>query len=388
MKTDYNEVLIPSPLVNQKKQQDFATVNKHTADEKKEYDMIVFCHLRWDFVFQRPQHLINRLSQSYKILMVEEPIVYAEGEKYTAHIKHITDRITVLQPRVDTINEIGDVIKKHLSSNTIPIGWFYSAAFVPVFEKIKFCKIIYDCMDELALFKGASQQLISQEKELILKADLVFTGGKSLYESKRHFKTSTYCFPSSVDREHFDIANKNAEVPNEIAYLPKPIIGYYGVIDERIDYLLLEETARENPDCSFVMIGPLAKITAEELPQNPNLYFLGMRDYNQLPAYLGSFDIAMMPFAMNDATKYISPTKTLEYMAGGKPVISTPVHDVVRDYNHCVKIIKNAGDFKSAIKSFIADEDKSYLKAYSSVLDATSWDATVMQMIELIKTKD
>ncbi len=388
MITTNEETLASNTALKRRKPHTALKIDKNIKHVKAEYDMIVFCHLRWDFVFQRPQHLISRLSQSYSILLIEEPVAYAEGEKFTARIRQVTDSITVLQPCVDTIEEIADVLKKQVSVNTTPIGWFYSAAFVPLLETVKFCKIVYDCMDELSLFKGAPQQLITREKELISKADLVFTGGKSLYEAKRHFKTNTYCFPSSVDRTHFDVSNESISIPEDIAHLPKPVIGYYGVIDERIDYALLKETARANPGCSFVMIGPLAKVTPEELPEAENLHFLGIRSYNRLPEYLQGFDIAMMPFAMNDSTKYISPTKTLEYMAGGKPIISTPVHDVVRDYNHCVKIVTNAAEFTSAINTFTADLNKSYLRAYNSILDSTSWDATAIHMIDLLKTKD
>jgi glycosyltransferase involved in cell wall biosynthesis len=246
--------------------------------------------------------------------------------------------------------------------------------------------VIYDCMDELSLFKGADPQLIEQEKYLLSEADIVFTGGKSLYEAKKKVHSNVYCFPSSVEHAHFRKALNGIPVPEDVARLKGPIIGYYGVIDERIDLQLLDQVALACPDASFAMIGPLAKITSDELPQRKNIHYIGMRPYEQLPNYLKGFDIAMMPFAMNDSTKFISPTKTLEYMAAGKPIISTPVHDVVRDYKNHINIVHDADEFCNAKEAIMLQvESKSYNhEKYNDILHSTSWDDTVKSMEKLI----
>lgn len=346
-----------------------------------QYDMIVFCHLRWDFVYQRPQHLISRFSKDYKILFVEEPFPHSNGSS-NFNIEEINSNLHVLKPNVQNIHEIGNLLKQNLSQSEFAVGWFYSAAFVDVLEDLKFENIVYDCMDELTLFKGASEKLIQQEKDLLEKANVVYTGGKSLYESKMKKHDNVHCFPSSIDNDHFSKAiNQFKNRPADMENIPEPIVGYYGVIDERINLELLEKTAKKSPETSFVMIGPICKINESDLPRAENIYYLGMKSYEELPHYLQFFDIAMMPFALNDATKFISPTKTLEYMSAMKPIISTRIHDVERDYAHCLELIDDADDFIKAIKNY----NKDFKHDYQEILNKTSWDNTVEQMNLLIR---
>jgi glycosyltransferase involved in cell wall biosynthesis len=354
-------------------------------ETSQHYDMIVFSHLRWEFVYQRPQHIISRFSSTMKILFIEEPI-HSQSETNSGNLIVISPTLHVLQPNVKDIEWIAVILPKYVKNKTIPIGWFYSASFSPLLEHFDFETVVYDCMDELSLFKGAPAHLINQEKYLMANADIIFTGGKSLYESKRQFHTNVYCFPSSVDEEHFAQALNGIAVADDIANLPSPIVGYYGVIDERIDLQLLQESAKKLPNISFVMIGPLAKIEDADLPKEHNIHYLGMKSYNELPSYLKAFDIAMMPFALNDATKYISPTKTLEYMAAGKPIISTKIKDVVRDYSQSISLIENADEFCDAIKSLLNLENPLAMRQeYYKVLEKTSWDATTDKMKSIIK---
>lgn len=348
------------------------------------YDMIVFCHLRWQFVYQRPQHLISRMSRHYKILLVEEPIGFGDGQEFTAEISEVNQKLHILQPRVHRIEDIARVLSSYVSNETVPVAWFYSASFSSILHSRKFGTVIYDCMDELSLFKGAPQSLIDQEKFLLNNADIVFTGGKSLFESKRKLHSNVFCFPSSVDEKHFAQALNGVAIPNDISNIPHPIVGYFGVIDERIDLDLIRRAAERLPEISFVMIGPLAKIEEHDLPQLPNIYYLGMKSYNELPSYLKAFDMAMMPFALNDATKYISPTKTLEYMAARKPIISTRIKDVERDYSHCVRIVDDAKDFCEAILSFKSIRFDGG-DNYTEILANTSWEATAQKMENILK---
>lgn len=357
--------------------------NKNLNSTENEYDLLVFSHLRWNFVYQRPQHLISRISRHYKVLFIEEPIADETEAGYELNIIH--KNLHVFKPRVKDIEALPPVLLAFLEPSQVEYAWFYSPSFSSVLSYIDFNTIIYDCMDELSLFKGAPAELIEQEKFLISEADIVFTGGKSLYESKSQRHPNTYCFPSSVEREHFEKARTHSLLPEDLKNIPSPIVGYCGVIDERIDLDLLQKTALSLPGVSFVMIGPLAKIDDSELPRAQNIFYLGMKSYESLPQYLAAFNIAMMPFALNDSTKYISPTKTLEYMAAGKPIISTAIKDVEREYSHCIPIISTAEEFATAIKELLNNKNQEYLQDYNKILDKTSWDNTANNMIKILK---
>ncbi|WP_432221938.1 glycosyltransferase [Flavobacterium sp. TMP13] len=376
--------MLKDPIKNSVKKVVFGDEN----DNSTQYDMIIFCHLRWQFVYQRPQHIISRLSKTMKVLMIEEPIGYSLEEENTANLMVISETLHVLQPKVKNIEAIENIIPQYVKNHNVAVGWFYSASFSPLLCSFNFETVIYDCMDELSLFKGAPQELINQEKNLMSVADIVFTGGKSLYESKNEFHSNVYCFPSSVDEPHFAQALNGIEIPADVAHIETPMVGYFGVIDERIDLSLLHEAAKLLPNISFVMIGPLAKISEEELPKENNIHYLGMRSYNELPAYLKAFDVAMMPFALNEATKYISPTKTLEYMAAGKPIISTKITDVVRDYSSCVSLIDTPEDFAQSITLLLdkLDQQLPLQREYQEILKNTSWDATVSRMQSILET--
>lgn len=350
------------------------------------YDMIVFCHLRWQFVYQRPQHIISRMAETMKVLFIEEPVHYNENDE-SGNLIIINENLHLLQPHVADIESIASILPEYVKNKNVSVGWFYSASFCPLITALQFDTIVYDCMDELSLFKGAHEQLIDQEKYLMANADIVFTGGKSLYESKKQFHNNVHCFPSSVDEPHFAQALNNISIPAHIGDIPAPIVGYYGVIDERIDLELLKQTASRLPNVSFVMIGPLAKIEERDLPQASNIHYLGMKCYKELPGYLKAFDIAMMPFALNDATKYISPTKTLEYMAAKKPIVSTKIQDVVRDYTRCVSLIETADEFAEAINFLCERTDRQSLEIeYYKILKKTSWNTTVSKMKSIIKS--
>ena len=351
----------------------------------KYYDMVVLCHLRWQFVYQRPQHIISRLSSTMKILFIEEPL--PQHTDKSGNLIVVNEMLHVLQPNVKNIESIAEILPEFIKNKTVPVGWFYSASFSPLLEQLNFETIVYDCMDELSLFKGAPEQLINQEKYLMAHADVIFTGGKSLYESKKQFHDNVHCFPSSVDQPHFAQALNGILIPDDVVNLQSPIVGYYGVIDERIDLELLHQAAIKLPNVSFVMIGPFAKIEESDLPKEPNIHYLGMKSYDELPHYLKAFDIAMMPFALNDATKYISPTKTLEYMAAGKPIISTKIKDVVRDYSRSVTLIETADEFCEAITFLFDKNDRQSLELeYFKILKKTSWDATANKMKSIIKS--
>lgn len=358
-------------------------IKKQTGASK--YDLVVFSHLRWGFVIQRPQHIISRLAVNMKILFVEEPIDYALEDENSVLLTFVHPNITVLQPRVKDIAGIGGILRK-LTGKSTSMGWFYSAAFISVLEKLEFTTIVYDCMDELSLFNGAYPLIIEQEKTLLSKADIVFTDGKSLYEAKEKIHHNVHCFPSSVEQSHFRKALNGIADPTDMENLGSPIIGYYGVIDERIDFELIDQAAALSPNATFVMIGPLVKVTVEDLPIRKNILYMGMRQYKTLPNYLKAFDIAMLPFVMKDSTKFINPTETLEYMAAGKPIISTPIYNVIRDYSNHVNIVKNAKKFCEVVDSImkLVRSNSFNPHKYNDILQTTSWNDTVKRMEKMI----
>ena len=295
-----------------------------------------------------------------------------------------SSHVTVFQPGAKSMAGLGSELVCFLGTDTVEKAWFYSPAFVSILDAINFDLVIYDCMDELTLFRNASSELVVQEKKLMRWADVVFTGGKSLYEAKKKLHSNVYCFPSSVDTAHFLKAQNGIAIPEDISSIKGPIAGYHGVIDERIDLDLIRETALQNQDVHFVFIGPLAKISAEELPVAHNIHFLGMRTYEQLPNYLKRFDIAIMPFALNESTRFISPTKTLEYMAAGKPVISTRIEDVVKDYSECIELVSNPAEFSEKIRNILDSGKRNRFMEYTHILKKTSWQQTVTSMQNIL----
>jgi glycosyltransferase involved in cell wall biosynthesis len=352
-----------------------------------QYDMLVFSHLRWNSVFQRPQHLLTHFSKDRKILFIEESVTLEKANKKLAKTFLVNQNIRVLTPYINkeaNLKEYVNLIKRYINKFDIynPVLWFYTPAFADVIPYINHSGVVYDCMDQLSNFKFAPKDLNIQEKSLIKRADIVFTGGKSLYEDKKKTHPETYCFPSSVDKKHFNAKNIKG-LPRDLENIKNPIVLFYGVIDERVDLDLLEKTAKLMPNVAFVMIGPVVKIAESDLPVVKNLHYLGQKNYGDLPKYLKAADIAMMPFLLNDATRYISPTKTLEYMAAFKPIVSTAVPDVVRDYKKVISIIKNELDFKRAIEKYLKEDSKhasARIKKYRILLNQTSWASTAKSM--------
>jgi UDP-galactopyranose mutase len=264
------------------------------------------------------------------------------------------------------------------------VRWYYTPMMLPFSRHIEAVCTVYDCMDELANFKFAPSELTLLERELMGIADLVFTGGYSLWEAKRDRHPNIHPFPSSVDRAHFAKARMLRSEPADQAGLPWPRLGFYGVVDERMDLGLLQALAEARPDWSIVVVGPLAKISPDDLPRRPNLHYLGARTYDQLPHYLAGWDVALMPFAINESTRFISPTKTPEYLAGGRPVVSTPIVDVARHYGEleAVKIAATAEDFIAACDEALAMSrlKGEWLRAVDAALAALSWDETFARM--------
>ena len=360
--------------------------------------IIVFSHLRWDFVYQRPQQLLSRLAAGHPIVFVEEPVPGAERahlERYNpcAGVEVLRMHMPGSAVGFDDQHESGmrALLAQYLQDQRISeyLVWFYTPMALPLARGLRPRGTVYDCMDELAAFDFAPPALISREDALFDTVDLVFTGGRSLYESKRDRHSDVHCFPSSVDHAHFGRRNL-ADHPDQAA-LAGPRLGYYGVIDERIDLPLVAAIADAHPEWQVVMVGPLAKVDPANLPQRDNLHWMGQRRYDELPSFLSGWDVCLMPFALNASTRFISPTKTLEYLAAGKPVVSTPVRDVAQQYAAVVPIAANAGDFVAACERILARSAGERLRfeaAAEKTVAATSWDRTAAAMQTLLARFD
>jgi UDP-galactopyranose mutase len=358
--------------------------------------LICFSHLRWDFVFQRPQHLMSRFAEDRQTVFWEEPIRSESGSSNLSLRTCDATGVIVATPQlaVGLSLEAENALTKELLDSFLAdhrgsvTRWYYTPMMLSFSEHVPADCVVYDCMDELANFKGAPVELLVQEQRLFAQADVVFTGGFSLFEAKRGRHANIHPFPSGVDVDHFGKARLRGEDPVEQRDIPRPRFGFYGVIDERMDLTLLAELADARPDRSFVIIGPVVKIGEDELPRRPNIFYLGGKSYAELPEYVRGWDVAIMPFAINDATRFISPTKTPEFLAAGLPVVSTPITDVARHFGS-IKAVAIAGtpaDFTKACDEALERSGTfgSWRDEVEAALSECSWDETFRQMHALI----
>lgn len=350
-------------------------------------DLMCFSHLRWGFVFQRPNHLMVRFARERRTYFVEEPC-FERGLRAPRMKKtRVPDGPVVCVPHLpegmpaaESEAVQRDLVEQLVHSERIrpEVLWFYTPMALPLTEGLTAPLVVYDCMDELSAFLGAPPQLVERERQLFARAHVVLTGGYSLYGVKRLQHPNVHAFPSSVDAAHFAQARVPGPDPADQAMLPHPRLGFFGVIDERTDLELLAGVADARPQWSIVMIGPVVKIDPASLPVRRNLHWLGSKSYEELPRYLAGWDVTIMPFARNAATRFISPTKTLEYLAAGKPVVSTSIRDVVHPYGAAgvVRIADRPDAFVQAVTDVLAEDPEPRRRAADVWVTRTSWDAT------------
>lgn len=363
---------------------------------RRKPDLICFSHLRWDFVYQRPQHLLSRATAGFHVHFVEEPVFRTEAAPHLEG-RLTPEGVTVLIPILpeahrDTAEpQLERLILAYFANRPAPgrVLWYYTPQALDFSRRLDASVIVYDNMDELSGFLGAPRHLLDLEDELLGLCDLVFTGGISLYEAKRARHSAVHPFPSSVDAAHFGRARAELEEPVSQAHIPTPRIGFFGVIDERMDMMLVDEIARLRPDWHLVMIGPVVKIDPAACPQRANIHWLGSRSYKELPAYLARWDCGFMPFARNEATRFISPTKTPEFLAAGLRVASTPITDVVRTYGESglVAIAEDAPSMVAALEDLLQSRTNRqgaarWARAVDDLLASMSWDRTWDQMLQ------
>jgi len=365
---------------------------------QRELPIVVFSHLRWDFVYQRPQHLLSRLARRRPVVFVEEPMHEAgpprlEVSEPTGGVRVVRPFTPSGAPGFDTeqIPLLTGLLADFAATAQLehPVAWLYTPLALPLAEALEPSVVVYDCMDELSLFLGAPPELLHREAELLRRAEVMFTGGPSLYAAKRDRHPNVHCFPSSVDLTHFGAARESNALPEppDQAVIPRPRLGFYGVIDERIDLGCLDHLAAVHPEWQIVMVGPVVKIDPATLPGHANIHYIGQRRYEELPSYLAGWDVCLLPFALNDATRFISPTKTLEYMAAERPIVSTPIADVAGPYGTIVYLGQSPAEFTAACEAALsasAGERALRVGAMREVLSRTSWDATAAAMERLV----
>lgn len=358
-------------------------------------DLVCFSHLRWDFVYQRPQHLLSRCARERRVFYIEEPI-FGSGSM-RLDLRQADAGVRVIVPHLPdglrseiAINAVlREMLRQFFLEQKINeyVFWYYTPMALNFTDHFNPLASVYDCMDELSAFKGAPSKLPFLEQQLFRHVDLVFTGGQSLYEAKCDQHPAVHAFPSSIDKAHFGRARTAIGEPDDQANIPHPRLGFFGVIDERFDIELLDRVAGSRPEWNFVIIGPVVKIDPETLPKHANIHYLGGKKYDELPEYLAGWDIALLLFARNESTRFISPTKTPEYLAAGKPVISTSIRDVVRPYGELklVEITDTPDEFIAAAEKILANSKRTeWLQKVDAFLENISWDKTWEQMSNLI----
>lgn len=358
-------------------------------------DLICFCHIRWNFVYQRPQHLMERFAKHNRVFFIEEPVFDQSGKPFM-EVNKDGQNLWIIKPHLihgyspdENVFQQKILLSSFYDEYVIKnyAHWYYTPMALIISNHLQPEMIIYDCMDELSNFNFAPPELKQREKELFRVADLVFTGGHNLYKAKKNAHNNIFPFPSSIDKGHFEKARSIRKEPADQVNLSHPIFGFYGVVDERFDIDILREVATRKPQWSFVIIGPVIKIDPATLPQLGNIHYLGARNYEVLPYYLSGWDIAMIPFLLNDSTKYISPTKTPEYLAAGVPVISSSIVDVVNPYavNNLIHIADDADAFiDKAEKELAVTDKKSWIDRVDFFLKENSWDQTWREMMQHI----
>ena len=373
-------------------------ITLHREGASTHFPIIVHSHLGWDWVWQRPQQFHSRLSKTHPILFVEGPIVSEQLRTSRVTLREISDypNIVVLQMEIPAARWSDgawvDAERRRLVQSVLegplgrsfenPVQWFYDPMAVTSFlGHMDEAAVVYDCMDELSKFKGAPPELVRRERELLNAADVVFAGGPKMAKSKSRYNSNCHSYGCGVDIKHFGKACHAAtKIPKDMAGFSGPVLGYFGVVDERLDYELLAKLADHNAGWNVAIVGPHTKVDPADFPKRDNLHFLGGRDYAQLPSYAKAFDVCMMPFAKNEATEFINPTKALEYMATGTPIVSTDIEDVVLQFSDVVSIATDHEEFLAACEQSIEQPCAARIEAGLKLAKNNSWESIVAQL--------
>lgn len=385
----------------------------HRELEKRK-TIVCFSHLAWDRkLFQRPQQLMLRFSKRFNVLYISghsfRHFFIDVFRRKKIHRYHVTDNLAVYSPfalppirkcsfLITRLNKIllSFQVKRMLKKLKLkdPILWIYHPRYLHTIGKFKEKLIVYDCMDDFTSLLSTyedRERNAGNEEMLLKKADMVFAGGYSIADLKRDSRERIHVFPSAVEIDHFKNAlSDNLVLPDDIKSIPHPILGYWGAIDERVDHDLLKKLAIKHPEWSIVLLGPIVRHKVGDssyLHEIKNIFWLGPKDYSLLPGYAKAFDVCLIPFVLTREGKSLSPTKTLEYLATGKPVVSTPVTDVVRFYDRVIGIADGPDEFEMAVLRCMKEDDASMKQKRINFTRNRSWEDTAENMEKLILDK-
>jgi len=339
-------------------------------------------HLRWDGVWQRPHQLLSRIARDVPVIVVEEPFAAHEDRDvvFRAH------GVTVVRPlrtrgwSLPLVDDAAIATARGLAGDGPAGVWLYTPMMRALADAFDAAPLVYDVMDELAQFDFAPEGMAANDRAVLERADLVFAGGRSLYAARAALGSKVHCEPSGVEFERFAADVAPHPLP---AGLRGPVFGYVGVVDERIDVALIEAVADAFPGGHVLLIGPVSKLDPGRLPRRPNVHLTGAVPYDALPSWLAGVDVALMPFARNRATEFISPTKTLEYFAAGKPVVSTSIADVVAEFAGTVYVADGGPAFAAAVREALRAEPDRIARGVEYAR-ARRWDAIARRMLDAV----
>ncbi|MDF3058319.1 MAG: glycosyltransferase [Rariglobus sp.] len=387
---------LPPPGPPEKQPARPRSAERHTALLEKQIPLIAICHLSWDWVWQRPQQFLSRLAKNHPVLFVEThrtetPVAFTRTRTARGH-----PSVTILEIHLPSEHwsdgSYIDLERRRVLQDRLAgefdgrfdgaVLWFNDPMAVTAYAgRLGERMIVYDCMDELTQFHGAPAELVKREHELTLRADVIFCGGRAMREKRLPLNANTHFYGTGVDCEHFGAAlSASLPVDPDVAALPGPVLGYFGVVDERIDYTLLAALADAQPDWSIAMVGPFAKIDPARLPRRPNLHWMGARPYERLPAITKGFSVCLMPFALNAATEYINPTKALEYMAAGRPVVSTAINEVRTNFSAVSRIARSHEEFIKMCRREIRSPSRLRVQRGLKLAAENTWEAIAARM--------
>ncbi|OJV99732.1 MAG: hypothetical protein BGO39_12310 [Chloroflexi bacterium 54-19] len=367
-------------------------------------DIVCISHLRWDFVWQRPQHLLASLSKYGRVLFVEEPVtrpglIEPYLEVLPGHSAEDVTIVRLIQPTLKpgwighgnplTQATYTQLLREYLYEEGFsrPVLWLYTPLGLDFIEAIPHSFLVYDVLESLAAAAETTPGLAEKEEKLLRQAGLVLARCTSLYEEKKLFNSRTHLLAGGVEAEYFAPAANLAQFtqPRELVGLKRPIIGFYGVIDDRLDLPLLAYIAQARPDWSLVVVGPISRIRQEDLPVAPNIFYPGMKGYDELPAYLAHFNVALIPYALNEATHYYSPNKALEYVAAHKPVVSTPLQDVLALYTPVVRVGRTPAEFVEQIEDALRESPEDRRAGEDRLLALYTWESLAEKAHRLLE---
>lgn len=365
--------------------------------------LLVLSPSRWDFMFRRTQQLMSRLAGRWQVLFVEEPRrsrnaawldEQAQGEHLSVLVPHLPANLSPhLPPSLDaTHDEPRRMLAAYLRQRDlrVDVAWVSSPASLPLLDSLDARCVVYDC------HASSTAPRLRREQALLLeRSTLVFANGPSLYESLREQHPRVMCLPDAVAAAHFA---PDAQRPHSVQamhagslqrHLSAPRLGWFGVIDRRLDLDLLAQIADAHPQWSLVMVGPVVGLDASRLPQRANIHWLGVQPYSVLPHLLEGWDLCLLPFVIGAATRQLCPAQALEYMAGGKPVLCTPLHDVAWMFSDSVAIAERGPPFIAACEALLAESPAQRAQRalqMMATVSASSWDRSAQAVHEMLHT--